>query len=322
MELIKNTARWILFLPLAFMASWLVTRIYLSIWSLDTGRNVVISALFLHGVSGFILGAVGTLVAPNRRKIAVFGCIGLSCLVAVTYFARYSDFWGGASALVQIAACAWGAITVQEQEWLESPASSAPRNAMANHNVSGPLGSKTNPVRCEDPSGEKEYLSNLRDNQAQSPEFTRAGSVGTGPYGNLLDCYRVRTSDGTEREVYFDMYHRGHLELKPIEGFRIANFGRGRYRVAPPKDPSNLKQLQKFGAELSAACAVDAPTLREYLGNAFSVDQCHSILVFALSLIYTSYGDDRAKVSDALVRNRELALERQQAEIVYDYIMG
>lgn len=304
------------------MASWLVTRIYLSIWSLDSGRNVIISALFLQGVSGFVLGAVGTLVAPNRRKIAVFACIALSCLVAVTYFARYSDLWGGISALVQIAACAWGAITVQEEEWLEAPALGAPRNVISNRNVSGPLGSQTNPIRCEDPSGEKEYLSNLRDARAKSPEFTRAGSVGTGPYGNLLDCYRVHTSDGTEREVYFDMYHRGHTELRPIEGFRIANFGRGRYRVAAPKDPTNLKQLQKFGNEMSAACAVDAPVLREYLGDAFSVDECHNILVFALSLIYTSYGDDREKVSDALVRNRELELEREQAELVYDYIMG
>lgn len=177
-------------------------------------------------------------------------------------------------------------------------------------------------MRCEDPSGEKEYITNLRDDRAKSPQYKRAGSLGPGPYGNLLDGYRILSSDGAEQEVYFDMYHRGHIELNPIPGFRIANFGRGHYKAQPPKDPGNLKQLQKFGIDLFDACAVDAPTLRDYLGQEFSVDQCHRILHFALSLIFTAYGEDRARVADGVVRNRKLGLRLEQAELVFDFIAG
>jgi hypothetical protein len=86
-----------------------------------------------------------------------------------------------------------------------------------------PLGSPENPVRVSMPAGQRAYLSRLRCADAQAPGFVRAGSVGVGPFGNIVDLYQV-TCEGSqpaEAEVYMDMYHSGHVEDRPVTGFTI-----------------------------------------------------------------------------------------------------
>ena len=89
--------------------------------------------------------------------------------------------------------------------------------------VSGALGTKTNPVRCEDPKGERQYLSRLRCSDGKRPAFSRIGSFGVGPYGNILDGYRVKCEGSDEVTVFMDMYHEGHVEKEAVSGFTIVD---------------------------------------------------------------------------------------------------
>jgi hypothetical protein len=87
--------------------------------------------------------------------------------------------------------------------------------------ISGPLGAKTNPVRCENPRGERLYLSRLRCPDGNPPEFSRIGSYGAGPYGNIIDGYRVKCDGKDEVTVFMDMYHKGYIEKEAVPGFTI-----------------------------------------------------------------------------------------------------
>lgn len=57
------------------------------------------------------------------------------------------------------------------------------------------------------PTAEREYLKTLRDEEGKPVTFQRAGSVGAGPEGNILDAYSVVTSTGRTLTLYIDMYH-------------------------------------------------------------------------------------------------------------------
>lgn len=89
--------------------------------------------------------------------------------------------------------------------------------------VSGALGTQTNPVRCENPRGERQYLSRLRCADGKRPEFSRIGSFGVGPYGNILDGYRVKCDGKDEVTVFMDMYHAGYVEKEAVPGFTIVD---------------------------------------------------------------------------------------------------
>jgi hypothetical protein len=91
-----------------------------------------------------------------------------------------------------------------------------------NAEVSGVLGSKTNPVRCDMPRGERYYLLRLRDADGKSPGFHRVGSFGGGPYGNILDGYEVKLGANTVM-IFMDMYHPGYVETNAVPGFTIVN---------------------------------------------------------------------------------------------------
>lgn len=85
-----------------------------------------------------------------------------------------------------------------------------------------PFGSAENPVRASMPPGERAYLDRLRCEDGSAPDYERGGSVGQGPYGNIMDVYDVRCGDnGVEFSVYMDMYHKGHVEAAPVSGFTI-----------------------------------------------------------------------------------------------------
>ncbi len=86
-----------------------------------------------------------------------------------------------------------------------------------------PLGSEKNPVRAEMPSGQRAYLQRLRCADGKAPRFSRIGSMGMEPYGNIVDGYDVRCegSEPATSVIYMDMYHRGHVENEAVPGFTI-----------------------------------------------------------------------------------------------------
>ena len=86
-----------------------------------------------------------------------------------------------------------------------------------------PLGSRNNPVRAEMPPGQHAYLRRLRCADGRAPAFSRSGNVGIGVYGNIIDAYRVNCGEARpgQVDVYMDMYHRGHVENRPVPGFTI-----------------------------------------------------------------------------------------------------
>jgi hypothetical protein len=83
-----------------------------------------------------------------------------------------------------------------------------------------PLGSEKNPVRENQPEGQHRYLSRLRCTDGSRPAFDRAGNVGEGVYGYIVDLYKVTCKGEAPVDVYIDMYHDGP-ENRPIPGFTI-----------------------------------------------------------------------------------------------------
>lgn len=81
-----------------------------------------------------------------------------------------------------------------------------------------PLGSKENPVRENGPGGQHAYLRKLRCADGAAPAFDRAGSAGDGPFGFIMDLYRVTCPGKEAVDVYIDMYHDGG-ETRPVPGF-------------------------------------------------------------------------------------------------------
>ena len=97
----------------------------------------------------------------------------------------------------------------------------APPEAKPEVVVTGKLGRKTNPVRCDGPQGQRDYLARLRDYSDNPVTFKRAGTLRDGPYGNALDAYQVSYPDGYSQQVYLDMYHPGFVEKEAPSGFKI-----------------------------------------------------------------------------------------------------
>jgi hypothetical protein len=84
-----------------------------------------------------------------------------------------------------------------------------------------PLGARANPVRENMPEGEIAYLRRLRCADGTPPAFNRAGSVGAGVYGSIMDLYLVTCTGKAPVEVHMDMYHDGP-ETRTVPGFSLA----------------------------------------------------------------------------------------------------
>ena len=86
----------------------------------------------------------------------------------------------------------------------------------------GSLGSFSTPVKCDMPAGEREYLDRLVGPGDEEVTYERLGNCGEGPSGNVIDGYAV-TYAGKDKPtlVHMDMYHSGHKETSPIDGFKI-----------------------------------------------------------------------------------------------------
>lgn len=87
--------------------------------------------------------------------------------------------------------------------------------------ISGELGTETNPVKCDFPKGERQYLSRLRCSDGKAPTFSRIGSFGLGPYGHIIDGYRVQCEGKDEVRVFMDMYFKDYVEKEAVPGFTI-----------------------------------------------------------------------------------------------------
>ncbi len=83
-----------------------------------------------------------------------------------------------------------------------------------------PLGSKDNPVRADGPAGQRAYLMRLRCDEGRQPTFYRAGNVGEGVYGYIVDLYQVKCPGQGDVPVYMDMYHVW-VEDQAVPGFTI-----------------------------------------------------------------------------------------------------
>jgi hypothetical protein len=86
--------------------------------------------------------------------------------------------------------------------------------------VSGATGrfgyDRTNPVPVSFVWGEQAYLEALRCGCGVGFSFKRAGSVGLGPDGHILDLYELVCANGVHHaSPFFDMYHRGMTALIP-----------------------------------------------------------------------------------------------------------
>lgn len=84
-----------------------------------------------------------------------------------------------------------------------------------------PLGSLGNPVRTDRPVGERAYLGKLRCADGSAPSYLRAGNVGVGVYGYIIDHYQVTCPSQPAVSVYMDMDHV-HEESRPVPGFIMA----------------------------------------------------------------------------------------------------
>ena len=81
------------------------------------------------------------------------------------------------------------------------------------------LGTIANPIRCEDPVGERSYLCQLVSEAHGFIQYTRMGSFRT--ERNLVDGYAITDLRGKKiAELYFDMYHPGYVEKALPKGFR------------------------------------------------------------------------------------------------------
>jgi hypothetical protein len=83
-----------------------------------------------------------------------------------------------------------------------------------------PLGSLNNPVRANMPTGQRDYLMRLRCPEGDAPSFERSGSLGGGPYGGVIDSYKLTCANGKTSDVIIDMYHR-HREMQAVTGFTV-----------------------------------------------------------------------------------------------------
>lgn len=83
-----------------------------------------------------------------------------------------------------------------------------------------PLGSKDNPVRANGVGGQYAYLQRLRCDEGKQPTYTRAGNVGEGVYGYIVDAYQVKCPGLAEVVIYMDLYH-DWVEDQAVPGFTI-----------------------------------------------------------------------------------------------------
>ena len=91
----------------------------------------------------------------------------------------------------------------------------------------GPVGCRSNPVRCHGPKGERAYLDRLRSHDGRKVLYERQGSLGIpSPFGNIIDAYLIGFEDvGGVKRIYLDMYFEAYMDDRPVSGFRLVPTG-------------------------------------------------------------------------------------------------
>lgn len=85
------------------------------------------------------------------------------------------------------------------------------------------LGSHANPVRADTFLGEFEYLTRLQCPDGTKPHFRRLPLRAKGPYGHMVNGYRVRCIYlNREVKVYLDPFHPRYVERDPVPGFSFS----------------------------------------------------------------------------------------------------
>jgi hypothetical protein len=86
------------------------------------------------------------------------------------------------------------------------------------------LGSEENPVRADMPGGQRAYLARLRCTNGAAPTWSRVGNLGSGVFGSIVDQYDLRCEGAHPPRtiIVMDMYFKGYVEARAIEGFKIA----------------------------------------------------------------------------------------------------
>jgi len=93
-----------------------------------------------------------------------------------------------------------------------------------------PLGSKENPIKCDGPQGERNYLEKLVTQEGRAIITSREGST-RNTSGSIVDVYPIEDENGQIiTTLYFDMYHKGYKEkkvpapLKSVNEFKKPQF--------------------------------------------------------------------------------------------------
>jgi hypothetical protein len=104
----------------------------------------------------------------------------------------------------------------------EAPLSEADLAARIAAAATQPLGSADNPVRAEMPAGQRAYIARLRCPDGAAPDIAGRFNIGLGPFGGVVDAYRLDCRSDGVRTLHLDMYHPGHRETAAAAGWTIA----------------------------------------------------------------------------------------------------
>jgi len=88
----------------------------------------------------------------------------------------------------------------------------------------GPLGSRTNPIKCEGAEGASEYLKKLTGLHAEALTHSELTDVGVGPFGSLLystDVEYTGPAGAVKNQLFFDIDFTGYHEPKVAPGFLL-----------------------------------------------------------------------------------------------------
>lgn len=334
MSYILIVIRWILVIPTAYLASFLLTRFYLFFLQYQINSNILIDGLFVQIVSGYAIAATAIYVAPNGKKIAYGISIGLSLLISTAYFAKFNDIAGGLLAAAHLVSTVISGLlllgnlpatqkTKRGRLRMKFPIFNRQLKRMLGQ-ISGELGTITNPICCEDPSGEKNYLFKLRDRHGKRPEFERLGSVSPngGAYGNLLDLYRVSTPFTPPQDIHMDMYHKGYREQSAINGYVLSSLIVDHSNKIPPIKSASQADLRDFGFKVRKYSKNDAISLHSILNQRYTIEMCTKIISTAYFLVMSGDIANRERVVNSLSKYSEYNLQVADADIVYSFVTG